>query len=43
MGWPRPCGRSTTRIATRLVLYNALADPERIERYGEVARQLQTR
>ena len=30
-------------LATRLVLYNALADPERIERYGEVARQLQTR
>ena len=28
-------------LATRLVLYNALADPERIERYGEVARQLQ--
>ena len=30
-------------VAGRLVLYNALADPERIERYGEVARQLQTR
>jgi probable F420-dependent oxidoreductase len=29
------------RIATRLVLYNALGDPERFERYGEVARQLQ--
>ena len=28
-------------IAGRLVLYNALADPERIERYGEVAQQLQ--
>ena len=28
-------------LATRLVLYNALADPERIERYGEVARRLQ--
>lgn len=27
-------------IAGRLVLYNALADPERIERYGEVAQQL---
>lgn len=26
--------------ATRLVLYNALADPERLERYGAVARQL---
>ncbi|GAB7141656.1 TIGR03617 family F420-dependent LLM class oxidoreductase [Mycobacterium riyadhense] len=28
-------------IATRLVLYNALSDPERLERYGEVARRLQ--
>ncbi len=28
-------------IATRIVLYNALSDAERIERYGEVARQLQ--
>ena len=27
-------------IAGRLVLYNALADPERIERYGEIAQQL---
>lgn len=27
-------------IATRLVLYNALTDPERIERYGEVARRV---
>ncbi|WP_204803927.1 TIGR03617 family F420-dependent LLM class oxidoreductase [Mycobacterium riyadhense] len=27
-------------IATRLVLYNALSDPERLERYGEVARRL---
>jgi probable F420-dependent oxidoreductase len=27
-------------IATRLVLYNALADPERIECYGEVARRI---
>lgn len=27
-------------VATRIVLYNALADPDRIERYGEVARQL---
>jgi probable F420-dependent oxidoreductase len=27
-------------LASRLVLYNALADPERLERYGEVARQL---
>ena len=27
-------------IATRIVLYNALADPERVRRYGEVARQL---
>lgn len=26
--------------ATRLVLYNALADPDRVERYGEVARRL---
>lgn len=28
-------------IATRLVLYNALGNQERIERYGEVARRLQ--
>lgn len=28
-------------FATRLVLYNALTDPERVERYGEVARRLQ--
>jgi probable F420-dependent oxidoreductase len=28
-------------IATRIVLYNALGDPERFERYGEVARRLQ--
>jgi probable F420-dependent oxidoreductase len=28
-------------IATRLVLYNALGDHERFERYGEVARRLQ--
>ncbi len=27
-------------IATRLVLYNALGGPDRLERYGEVARQL---
>jgi probable F420-dependent oxidoreductase len=27
-------------IATRLVLYNALGDPERVERYGEVARRV---
>ena len=27
-------------LATRIVLYNALTDPQRIERYGEVARQL---
>ena len=26
--------------ATRLVLYNALADPERLERYGAVAQRL---
>ncbi|OBH92583.1 TIGR03617 family F420-dependent LLM class oxidoreductase [Mycobacterium sp. E2733] len=26
--------------ATRLVLYNAVGDPERFERYGEVARQI---
>ncbi|MGV0742855.1 TIGR03617 family F420-dependent LLM class oxidoreductase [Mycolicibacterium sp. XJ870] len=30
-------------IATRIVLYNALADPERLERYGEIARQLAAR
>jgi probable F420-dependent oxidoreductase len=28
--------------ATRIVLYNALADPERIERYGTVARRIAT-
>jgi probable F420-dependent oxidoreductase len=28
-------------IATRIVLYNALGDDERFERYGEVARRLQ--
>jgi probable F420-dependent oxidoreductase len=28
-------------IATRIVLYNALINPERVERYGEVARRLQ--
>jgi hypothetical protein len=27
-------------IAMRIVLDNALADPQRIERYGEVARRL---
>lgn len=27
-------------VATRLVLYNALADPERFERYGEIARRI---
>jgi hypothetical protein len=27
-------------IATHLVLYNALGDPERFERYGEVARRI---
>ncbi|OMC42943.1 TIGR03617 family F420-dependent LLM class oxidoreductase [Mycobacterium sp. IS-1264] len=30
-------------IATRIVLYNALADPERFERYGEVARRISPR
>jgi alkanesulfonate monooxygenase SsuD/methylene tetrahydromethanopterin reductase-like flavin-dependent oxidoreductase (luciferase family) len=30
-------------IATRVVLYNALADPGRAERYGEVARRISTR
>ena len=29
--------------ATRLVLYNAVGDPERFERYGEVARQISGR
>ncbi|MGB3356866.1 MAG: TIGR03617 family F420-dependent LLM class oxidoreductase [Mycobacterium sp.] len=29
--------------ASRLVLYNALADPERIERYGEVAQRITER
>ncbi|WP_046318801.1 TIGR03617 family F420-dependent LLM class oxidoreductase [Mycobacterium sp. UM_Kg1] len=28
------------QTATRLVLYNALGDPERLERYGEVARRI---
>ncbi|OBG88712.1 LLM class F420-dependent oxidoreductase [Mycobacterium sp. NS-7484] len=27
-------------VATRIVLYNALAGPDRLERYGEIARQL---
>lgn len=27
--------------ATRLVMYNSAADPERFERYGEVARRIQ--
>jgi probable F420-dependent oxidoreductase len=30
-------------MATRIVLYNALVDPERLERYGEVARRLSAR
>ncbi|MGV0771492.1 TIGR03617 family F420-dependent LLM class oxidoreductase [Mycobacterium syngnathidarum] len=30
-------------IATRLVLYNALGDAERFERYGEIAKRLSTR
>ena len=30
-------------IATRLVLYNALSEQDRIERYGEVARQVSVR
>lgn len=30
-------------IATRIVLYNALSDTERFERYGEIARQLSAR
>jgi probable F420-dependent oxidoreductase len=29
--------------ATRLVLYNAIGDPDRFERYGEVARQVNAR
>jgi probable F420-dependent oxidoreductase len=29
-------------IATRIVLYNALADPEHVERYGEVAQRVRT-
>jgi hypothetical protein len=29
--------------ATRLVLYNAVGDPERFERYGEVARRISAR
>ncbi len=31
------------RIATRIVLYNALGNHERFERYGEVARRISTR
>lgn len=31
------------RKATRLVLYNAVGDPERFERYGEVARRVSAR
>jgi probable F420-dependent oxidoreductase len=31
------------RTATRLVLYNAVGDPERFERYGEVAREVSAR
>ena len=30
-------------LATRVVLYNALADQDRIERYGEVSRQISSR
>jgi len=30
-------------IATRIVLYNALGDHERFERYGAVARRISTR
>jgi alkanesulfonate monooxygenase SsuD/methylene tetrahydromethanopterin reductase-like flavin-dependent oxidoreductase (luciferase family) len=29
-------------IATRIVLYNALTDPERVERYGAVAQRVRT-
>ncbi|MCV7281722.1 TIGR03617 family F420-dependent LLM class oxidoreductase [Mycolicibacterium flavescens] len=29
--------------ATRIVLYNALSDPDRFERYGEVAQRIRTR
>ena len=32
-----------TGVATRLVLYNALNDPRRVERYGEVARRVSGR
>lgn len=51
MSLPQPLGRVADvarRVqdagfsgqATRLVLYNALTSPERLERYGEVARSL---
>ena len=30
-------------IATRIVLYNALGDQERFERYGAVARRIEAR
>ncbi|KQH77028.1 luciferase [Mycobacterium gordonae] len=31
------------RTATRIVLYNALSDPERFERYGDIAQQISAR
>ena len=33
--------RKYSEVATRLALYSALGDPERLERYGDVARRLQ--
>lgn len=30
-------------VATRLVLYNALGDPDRFERYGEIALRISAR
>jgi probable F420-dependent oxidoreductase len=41
--WDQLAGALTEKYAataTRLVLYNAIADPERFERYGEVARRV---
>ena len=44
--WDRLADALTERyskIATRIVLYNALGDLERIERYGDVARRIAQR
>jgi probable F420-dependent oxidoreductase len=44
--WDSLAGALTDKYgatATRLVLYNAVGDPDRFERYGEVARQVSAR